>query len=148
MTGRFGSDIAMIKSKVLIAGSGEGELLQLHDPISFWGGVDPSNGRIIDKGHSEHGESVDGKIIALKTTIGSSSGSSVLLELLAVRHGPTGIILTDPDPILTLGVIVGRELGYGSIPVVQIDEDILASIPPFVAIDQNGEIRAITAVKE
>ncbi len=39
-------------------------------------------------------------------------------ELLRQRHTPGAVVLGSVDAILTLGVIVAREMGYPSIPVV------------------------------
>ena len=41
-----------------------------------------------------------------------------MLELMAIRRAPAALILAEPDAILGLGVVVAREMNYGSIPVV------------------------------
>ncbi len=109
-----------VRGEVLIGGAAEGPLFRMAKPISFWGGVDPRTGFVSDPRHPDHGKSVSGTVLALSETIGSSSSSAVMLELLAVGLAPCALLLGRPDAILTLGVVVARELGVGSIPVLRL----------------------------
>lgn len=101
-----------------IAGKAEGLVLKLARPISFWGGVDPTTGRISDPRHPNHDAEIAGRILVLPGMIGSSSSSYIMLELMAIRRAPAALVLAEPDAILGLGVVVAREMNYGSIPVV------------------------------
>ena len=101
-----------------IAGEAAGEILKLGKPISFWGGVDPRTGRISDPRHPDHDAEIAGKILVLPGMIGSSSSSYIMLELMSIRRAPAALILAEPDAILGLGVVVAKEMNYGSIPVV------------------------------
>jgi predicted aconitase with swiveling domain len=106
---------------VLIDGTAEGEILRLEAAISFWGGVDARSGVIVQGGHPDYGRSIADTILALPALIGSSSSSGVLLELLYIGKAPRALLLQQSDAILTLGVVVAREMGYGSIPVLLCD---------------------------
>lgn len=86
--------------------------LRLSEPLSFWGGIDPKTGLIIDASHPQVGESITGKILRMPHTRGSSSSPSVLAEALRLGTGPAAIILDRPDPMVTLGAAVARIL-YG-----------------------------------
>ena len=44
----------------LVPGKANGEVLKLDEPLSFWGGVDPETGEIIDLRHPQGGMSVKG----------------------------------------------------------------------------------------
>jgi predicted aconitase with swiveling domain len=100
-------------AEVLVAGSGgEGPALILSQPISFWGGVDAKTGRIADVRHPQCGENLAGRVLFLPGTIGSSSASAVLLELVHNGHAPAALVLHEPDAILLLGLIVAREMGW------------------------------------
>jgi predicted aconitase with swiveling domain len=101
-----------------IAGEAAGEILKLGKPISFWGGVDPRTGRISDPRHPNHDADIAGKILVLPGMIGSSSSSYIMLELMSIRRAPAALILAEPDAILGLGVVVAKEMNYGSIPVL------------------------------
>lgn len=112
--------------RVLIAGEAEGPLLRLAAPLSLWGGVDPASGVITQPRHPDHGRSIAGSVLAMPRTIGSSSSSAVLLELLYNGHAPCALLLGEVDAILCLGVIVAREMGYATIPVLACDVTALA----------------------
>ena len=118
-----GSGVAVAASgELLVAGqSGEGEALVLSAPISFWGGVDPASGRIADVRHPQHGASIAGKVLMLPGTIGSSSASAVLLELVHSGHAPAAIVMHEPDAILLLGLIVAREMGWETPVAIRLD---------------------------
>ena len=111
-----------IQSEVLVAGDGGmGQALVLSAPISFWGGVDPATGRIGDVRHPQCGEFISGRVLFLPATIGSSSASAVLLELVRNRHAPAALVLHEPDAILLLGLIVAREMGWPTPIAVRLD---------------------------
>lgn len=111
-----------MNAEILVSGSaGQGEALILSAPISFWGGVDPRSGLITDVRHPQHGESVAGKVLFLPGTIGSSSASAVLLELVHNGHAPAALILHQPDAILLLGLVVAREMSLPTPIALRLD---------------------------
>ena len=105
------------------AGEGSGRLLVLERPLSFWGGVDPETGRVSDPRHPQYGEPLGGRILVMERAIGSSSSSAIMLELLRNDVAPAAIVLGSTDAILVLGVLVAEELGYPSIPLVDVGRD-------------------------
>ena len=109
-----------IAAKVVIDGTAEGRILHLAEPISFWGGIDPQSGVVIDARHPDLGRSISGRVLCLPGMIGSSSASAVMLELLRARLAPAALVLGETDAILALGVVVGREMGYRAIPVLEL----------------------------
>ncbi|MFI0846373.1 aconitase X swivel domain-containing protein [Mesorhizobium sp. IMUNJ 23232] len=112
------------RGEVLVAGAaGQGEALVLTAPISFWGGVDPASGRIADVRHPQYGLTIAGKVLFLPGTIGSSSASAVLLELVHSGHEPAAIVLHEPDAILLLGLIVAREMGWETPMAVKLERE-------------------------
>jgi predicted aconitase with swiveling domain len=109
-------------AEILVPGnSGAGKSLILTAPISFWGGVDPKSGRIADVRHPQCGECIAGRVLFLPGTIGSSSASAVLLELVRNGHAPAALVLHEPDAILLLGLIVAREMGWETPMAVRMD---------------------------
>jgi predicted aconitase with swiveling domain len=101
------------EAEVLVPGAGgRGRALVLDQPISFWGGVEAATGRIADVRHPQLGESVAGRVLFLPGTIGSSSASAVLMELVHNGRAPAALVLHEPDAILLLGLIVAREMGW------------------------------------
>lgn len=113
----------MTKVRPLLAGDASGEILRLDEPLSFWGGVDPATGEIVEKGHPQYGESLAGRILAMPHGRGSSSASSVLAETLRKGHGPSAIVISEPDSILLAGALVAARL-YGITCPVVVAEDL------------------------
>ena len=108
--------------EVLVAGAGRsGPALVLSAPISFWGGVDAGSGRIADVRHPQCGEQVAGRVLFVPGTIGSSSASAVLLELVHGGRAPAALVLHEPDAILLLGLIVAREMGLPAPIAIRMD---------------------------
>ena len=119
-----------LKAEILLPGDATtGVCLALTAPISFWGGVDPASGAIIDARHPERGQNIAGRILALPGTIGSSSASAVLLELVHAGKAPAALLMDAPDAILLLGLVVAREMGWPTPPAFRLpaaDQRVLA----------------------
>ena len=110
-----------LTGRALVSGTAEGPTIVLEEPLSFWGGVDPRTGLVIDPHHPQHGASLAGRVLVLPAGRGSSSSSSVLAEAIRAATAPVAIVLGEPDPILALGAIVAREL-YGTVmPIVALE---------------------------
>ena len=103
--------------RVLMLGEARGPVLHLEELISFWGGLDPKTGIIIDQAHPQVGESIVGRILLIPSGRGSSSGSSVLTEVLRAGIGPAGIIMQQADEILVIGALVAAELYDITVPI-------------------------------
>ena len=133
-----------LQGRVLVPGEAEGRVLALAAPISFWGGVDPATGRIADPRHPDHGAEIAGRVLALPAAIGSSSSSAIMLELLRNGKAPAALLLGAVDAILVLGVIVARELGEPTIPVLALDPGDLACLPRdgWIKVERDGTVSA------
>ncbi len=105
----------------VIAGAAAGPVLHADVGLSFWGGVDPVSGLVIDTHHPLHGRSVAGTVLALPSGRGSCSGSGVLFELLLNGRAPAALVFSHHEAILTLAVSLAAELFGIAIPVVQLD---------------------------
>ena len=133
-----------LKAEILLPGDAvTGTCLALTAPISFWGGVDPRSGEIIDARHPQRGQSVAGMVLALPGTIGSSSASAVLLELVHAGKAPAAILIAEPDAILLLGLVVAREMGWPTPPALRLPAaDQRALADRRIAISAEGLITA------
>ena len=107
-----------IAAHALTPGSADGPALVLSGPLSFWGGIDVATGRVIDRSHPDLGACVTGSVLVMPGGRGSSSSSSVLAETLRRGTGPVAIVLSSPDPILTVGAIVAASLYGVRCPIV------------------------------
>ena len=111
-----------MQADVLMPGPGvTANGLMLTAPISFWGGVDPKSGAIADPRHPEHGVDLAGRVLMIPATVGSSSASAILLELVHAKRAPAAIVLHEPDAILLLGLVVAREMGLETPIALQLD---------------------------
>ena len=108
--------------------AGGGAPLVTDTPLSFWGGVDPASGRVVDRHHPLHGASLAGRLLVMPTSRGSCSGSGVLLELLANGRAPAAVLHSEPEDVVTLGAIVAEELFGLSMPVRRIGRDAFAAL--------------------
>jgi predicted aconitase with swiveling domain len=109
-------------AQVLVSGTAEGAVIGTDTMISFWGGVDPASGRVIDRRHPLHGQTLTGKVFVLPKGKGSSTGSAVLLDALVAGHAPAGILLNRVDEIISLGVVVYEAFFGRTIPVIVLDD--------------------------
>jgi predicted aconitase with swiveling domain len=101
----------------LLPGCAHGRVLKL-PRLSLWGGIDPFTGKLSDPALPHFGECVEDRVLMIAEPVGSSSSSAVLLELLHGGHAPAAIVLGRVDAIVGLGVLVAREMGWPTIPVV------------------------------
>ncbi|HET9671508.1 MAG TPA: DUF126 domain-containing protein [Actinomycetota bacterium] len=118
----------MIDGRVLVPGEAEAVALVLDEPLSFWGGLDPTTGRIVEVGHPQHGAVVTGRILVMPSGRGSSSSATVLAEAIRLGTGPAGIVLREPDEIVVTGVLVAGELYGRSIPILVADGTTYANV--------------------
>ncbi len=134
----------MVRGRVLVRGDASGPLVRLSHPISFWGGVDPKTGLVCDPRHPDHGTRIAGAALALPGTVGSSSSSAVMLELIREGQAPAGLIMGSADAIVALGVVVAGELGLPTLPVLQVPWSAVEALPEGrIDIAEDGTIRGM-----
>lgn len=115
--------VMRLAGKQMVGGSAAGTALVTDTPLSFWGGVNPRTGEVIDRRHPLAGECLADRVLVLPCGRGSCSASGVLLESIANGTAPVGIIVSELDPILGLGAILGDELLGRTVPVVLISQE-------------------------
>jgi len=77
----------------LVPGAASEPVLKLDERLSFWGGLDPSTGAIIDRWHPQRSANVKGGVLMMPGGRGSSSGSATLAETLRLGKGPAAILM-------------------------------------------------------
>jgi len=92
-----------IKGRPLVEGRALGRILYSERPISFYGGVDPHTGIVVERDHPLNGVSVSGKILIFPYGKGSTVGSYVLLRLKMRGLAPSGIVNVESEPIIVVG---------------------------------------------
>lgn len=104
----------------IIGGTAQGLVVASAEPLSFWGGVDPANGKIIDVYHPLHGTVISGTILLMPSSRGSCTGSGVLLDLALNDRAPAALIFRDAEDVLTLGALVAQIFDK-SVPVLRVN---------------------------
>ncbi len=111
------------RAQSILPGQAKGEVLACDEPISFWGGVDPATGRVIDVHHPLAGQSISGRILVMPGSRGSCTGSAVLLDMALSGHAPAALVFAEPEDVVTLGAMIGAAMFGKPIPVLRLTRD-------------------------
>ncbi len=107
---RFSSSESKLKlrGKVIYHGKAEGEALVTSQPISFYGGVDPESGRIVERGHELQGSCMNDRILVFPCGKGSTVGSYILYRMKKKGVAPLAIINRECETIVAVGAIISN----------------------------------------
>ncbi|MCW3983268.1 MAG: DUF126 domain-containing protein [Candidatus Bathyarchaeota archaeon] len=97
-----------LKGRIIYKGKAEGEALVTSMPISFYGGVDPNTGEVIEKGHELQGQSIKGKVLVFPQGKGSTVGSYTLYRLKKNGVAPAAMINKETETIVAVGAIISE----------------------------------------
>ncbi len=97
-----------IKGRTIYKGIAEGQALVTSMGISFFGGVDPDSGVIVERGHELEGQSVAGKILVFPTGKGSTVGSYTLYRMKHNGVAPAAIVNAECETITAVGCIIAE----------------------------------------
>ncbi|MEM2098712.1 MAG: DUF126 domain-containing protein [Candidatus Bathyarchaeia archaeon] len=97
-----------LKGRIIYKGASEGEALVTFQPISFYGGVDPNTGEVIEKGHELQGKTVKDKMLVFPTGKGSTVGSYTLYRMKKNGTAPAGIITKECETVVAVGAIISE----------------------------------------
>ncbi len=131
-----------IKCRALVKGRAEGTALVAPTTLSFWGEVDPVRGMIIAEGHPLQGELLEGKVLVIESTKGSS-GNPLIIGL-ARKEGkaPVAFINVNVDALAVLGCVVNE------IPMVtELDRNPFELIETGDHVIVDGNAGLVTVVK-
>lgn len=98
----------ILQGRSIAPGSASGMSLCTKMGISFFGGVDPDSGLVVEPGHELFGQSVAGKILCFPTGKGSTVGSYTLYRLKKNGKAPAAIINTSCETITAVGCIIAE----------------------------------------
>lgn len=76
------------------------------DPISFYGGVDPKTGVIVDKDNEINGQSIKGRILVFPFGKGSTVGPYTIYQLAKLGTAPKAMINRECETIVAVGCII------------------------------------------
>jgi uncharacterized protein len=95
-----------LAGRKISTGNATGEALVTSMGISFYGGVDPETGCIVEKGHELEGQSIVGRVLVFPTGKGSTVGSYTLYRLKKAELAPAAIINAESETITAVGCII------------------------------------------
>ncbi len=124
-----------LTGRKIFQGKIEGEALVTKDSISFYGGVDPETGIVVEKGHELEGVNTTDKILVFPSGKGSTVGSYVIYQMAKTGKGPKALILQECEAIVAVGTIIAE------LPCVdQIDVSKIKTGMNLVVDGDNGEV--------
>jgi len=97
-----------LKGRIIYKGQAEAVALVTSMPISFYGGVDPNTGVVIEKGHELNGVSIKDKVLVFPQGKGSTVGSYTLYRLKKNGVAPAAMINKETETIVAVGAIISE----------------------------------------
>lgn len=97
-----------LKGRAIYGGKAEGTALVSSSPLSFYGGVDPNTGKVIERGHELEGQSVKDRILVFPHGKGSTVGSYIMYRLRKSGMAPKAIVNEKCETIVAVGAIISE----------------------------------------
>ncbi len=110
----------ILNGRKISTGTASGEALVTSMGISFFGGVDPETGRVVEKGHELDGQSIAGRVLVFPTGKGSTVGSYTLYRLKKAGLAPAAIVNAEAETITAVGCIISDIPCVDHIPLERI----------------------------
>ncbi|HXW94815.1 MAG TPA: DUF126 domain-containing protein [Nitrososphaerales archaeon] len=97
-----------LKGRAIFEGKAEGPALVSSSPMSFYGGVNPDTGEVVERGSDLAGQSVKGKVLVFPYGKGSTVGSYILYRLARNGVAPSAIVNAKCETIVAVGAIISE----------------------------------------
>ncbi len=114
--------------RTIYPGQISGEALVSQMGISFYGGVDPETGIIIEARHDLQGQSIAGKVLVFPSGKGSTVGSYILYRLKKNGHAPLAIVNADCETIIAVGCIIAEIPCLDQVDLSQLESGMLLNV--------------------
>ncbi|MEM4662402.1 MAG: DUF126 domain-containing protein [Candidatus Diapherotrites archaeon] len=98
----------ILKGRTIASGKVKGECLVTKQPISFFGGVDPETGIVIEKGHELEGKCIADKVLVFPHGKGSTVGTYTIYRLKKNNKAPAAMVLAECEAIVAAGAILSE----------------------------------------
>ncbi len=118
----------ILTGRKISTGRAAGEALVTSMGISFYGGVDPQTGRVVEKGHELEGQSIVGRVLVFPTGKGSTVGSYTLYRLKKAGLAPAAIVNAEAETITAVGCIISDIPCVDHIPIEEIKTGMQVSV--------------------
>ena len=130
-----------LKGRKVVGGVAEGEVLISIESVSFYGGIDPISGMIIDHGHPLEGQSITGKVFVFPTGKGSTVGSYIIYRMKKLGTAPAAIINIETEAILATGCVIS------DIPLVdELESNPLTILKDGMRVLVNGDMGTVETI--
>lgn len=107
----------ILQGRIIYPGNASGEVLASGSAISFFGGIDPDTGLVVENGHELQGQSITGKILVFPYGKGSTVGSYTLYRLKHNGLAPAAILNAECETIIAVGCIIAEIPCLDHLPV-------------------------------
>lgn len=97
-----------LRGRAIYEGRAEGVALVSSSAMSFYGGVDPDTGEVVERGSELLGQSVKGKVLVFPSGKGSTVGSYVLYRMAKNGVAPCAIVNAKCETIVAVGAIISE----------------------------------------
>ena len=97
-----------LQGRKIYRGTVEADAIVTKDGISFYGGVDPDTGKIVEVGHELEGLSITGKVLVFPTGKVSTVGSYTMYRMKKNNMAPAAIVNKQIDTIVAVGCIISE----------------------------------------
>lgn len=97
-----------LHGRKIYPGCVEGQALVTRAGISFFGGVDPETGVVVESGHELEGQSITGMVLVFPFGKGSTVGSYTLYRLKLNGKAPAAIVNAECETITAVGCIIAE----------------------------------------
>jgi predicted aconitase with swiveling domain len=108
------------QGRAIYKGQAAGEALVTEMGISFFGGVDPESGVVVERGHQLEGKSIAGKVLIFPTGKGSTVGSYTLYRLKMAGKAPAAIVNAECETITAVGCIIAEIPCVDQVPIQEL----------------------------
>jgi uncharacterized protein len=109
-----------LHGRSIYSGTAQGEALVTSQAISFFGGIDPETGVVVERGHELEGQCIAGKVLVFPTGKGSTVGSYTLYRLKHNGLAPAGILNAKCETITAVGCIIAEIACVDQLPIHEI----------------------------
>ncbi len=97
-----------LQGRSIYHGQAAGDALVSNMGISFFGGVDPDSGVVVEKDHDLQGQCITGRVLVFPSGKGSTVGSYSLYRLKKNGKAPAAIINAECETITAVGCIIAE----------------------------------------
>ena len=97
-----------LTGRTIFEGKAEGLALVSLTPMSFYGGVNPDTGEVVELGNELRGRSVKDRILVFPHGKGSTVGSYIMYRLAKNGVAPRAIVNAKCETIVAVGAIISE----------------------------------------